>query len=216
MTTDGSLRVLSYNLNFCRSELGMTQNELARKARITVRSYQNIEAGKGNPTLRTVGALAEALQLTSSRLLSLDRYRLTRESVDECLTKFAHLFEDLKIGASIRTFDGVLLYRNKKFKDQFNLAEDKNGHVDLLSVLPSGAKEILRNQLSSERRGFNAPYVNFGNDAQTGERLYFRFYPCLILPPKGRDPLFSAMYMTEISQDSHSHYYQFCKTLLKC
>lgn len=207
--------MLSFKLKLLRSERGLSQNDVADMAKMTLRNYQNIEAGIGNPSLTSIYALAEALEVTTCKLLSLDYFRLNY-SIDEFVHEFDVKFKNVKVAVNLRTLDGKIVYRNDKFKKALILPEEKDGTVDLLSVLDTGAREILRNQLSSERNGMTSPYVNFGYDAVSKEKLYFRFYPCLILPPKGRSPIMTAAYMTEISEDCQKNYFLFCKHLIEC
>jgi transcriptional regulator with XRE-family HTH domain len=44
-----------------REELGVTQEYLAELAGVGVRTLKKIESGKGNPTVETLGKLAEIL-----------------------------------------------------------------------------------------------------------------------------------------------------------
>ena len=54
--------------NFRKSE-GLTQVQCAQKAQIDYRHYQELESGRVNPTIVTVWAIAEALDLTPNDLL---------------------------------------------------------------------------------------------------------------------------------------------------
>jgi transcriptional regulator with XRE-family HTH domain len=54
-----------------RAKLGMTADELARKANLTRVSISNIERGNSNPTMGTVKALADVFQLAPSELVHL-------------------------------------------------------------------------------------------------------------------------------------------------
>lgn len=67
-TIQGNLRILAHNTRELRRELGETQEVVAEKAGISCRAYQAIEAGRGNPCLRTLDQLALFYQVTLSRL----------------------------------------------------------------------------------------------------------------------------------------------------
>lgn len=54
-----------------RISLGLTQEELSNDIGVTPRHYQKIEAGRSNPTLRTLCAIADALKISVSELLAL-------------------------------------------------------------------------------------------------------------------------------------------------
>jgi transcriptional regulator with XRE-family HTH domain len=53
-----------------RLEMGLTQEALAEAARVSIRHYQLIEAGKSNPTLRSMLGIADALNLRLSDIFS--------------------------------------------------------------------------------------------------------------------------------------------------
>lgn len=52
-----------------RKQKGLTQEDLAALTKIEARSIVDIEAGKRNPTLKTLTKIANALNLSSSKLL---------------------------------------------------------------------------------------------------------------------------------------------------
>lgn len=51
-----------------RQEIGLTQVEVAEKAEIKVRAYQNYEAGKRLPNVVTGKMIAKALKTTVKKL----------------------------------------------------------------------------------------------------------------------------------------------------
>ena len=53
----------------CRHELGVTQEELAHRAKVHRTYLADIERGFRNPTLKIICRLAEALDLTAEDLL---------------------------------------------------------------------------------------------------------------------------------------------------
>lgn len=209
------LQTLSYNLRRHRAERGLSQAELAASAKITTRNYQSIEVAKANPSLTTINSLAQALQVTAGKLLSLDVIRI-EDSPEKFVERFNSAFFDASICTAIRTLDGVLIHRNPKYCKTMPMKELSDGKVDLYQILPPGPREVLRNQIASEKRGFPGQYVNFKINEVTKEVLYFRFYPCLVFPKKGMTPLFAAIYAAEFSEDCEKNYYQFCEKLLNC
>lgn len=52
-----------------RKELSLTQEQLAEKAKMEARSIIDIEAGKRNPTLKTISNIAKALNTSAANLL---------------------------------------------------------------------------------------------------------------------------------------------------
>ena len=53
-----------------RGDAGLTQEGLAAASNVTVQHLQKIERGKGNPTVATVYALADALNVPARSLLA--------------------------------------------------------------------------------------------------------------------------------------------------
>jgi transcriptional regulator with XRE-family HTH domain len=54
-----------------RRRLGLTAEELAKRANVTRATVAKIEAGAGNPTIETIESLSNVFQLTSSELIRL-------------------------------------------------------------------------------------------------------------------------------------------------
>ena len=71
MVTSGrTLRtVLGLQVRRLRGEAGLTQEQLAGRARLASRHLQKIEAGEVNLTLATLERLAQALQVNAASLL---------------------------------------------------------------------------------------------------------------------------------------------------
>jgi transcriptional regulator with XRE-family HTH domain len=63
---------IATNLRVERARARISQAELAAKAGINPVTISNIETGRHSPTLKTLEALANALGVSMSRLLSLD------------------------------------------------------------------------------------------------------------------------------------------------
>jgi len=57
------------NIRKRRKELGMSQEELAHKAKMDPKSIVHIEAGKRNPTLKTIKKIAGTLSISVEELL---------------------------------------------------------------------------------------------------------------------------------------------------
>lgn len=52
-----------------RTELGLTQEDVAERLQIVARQYQKIESGQVNVTLRTIARIARVLETLPHRLL---------------------------------------------------------------------------------------------------------------------------------------------------
>jgi len=66
----GILTVVGENIKYYRTTLGMTQEELAERAGINRSYLAGLERGRRNTTLKTVEALAKALGVSTSELVS--------------------------------------------------------------------------------------------------------------------------------------------------
>lgn len=62
-------KTFAKNLRFFRSNLGITQEELARRARITRNAIANYESGRSEPTFEALCFFCEALGVTADQLL---------------------------------------------------------------------------------------------------------------------------------------------------
>lgn len=60
---------LGENIKKSRRKMGISQEELAEKAKIDPKSIVQIEAGKRNPTLKTIRKIASSLKIKLSDLL---------------------------------------------------------------------------------------------------------------------------------------------------
>jgi transcriptional regulator with XRE-family HTH domain len=58
------------NLRRLREEAGLTQTQMADKAGVPFRSYQNWEAGSREPGIAALAALAKALGVSVDQLIS--------------------------------------------------------------------------------------------------------------------------------------------------
>ena len=64
----GAANQLGRKLRALRHSFGLTQEQLAEEADISLKHLGEIERGRGNPTLTTLEALAKALHVTVSDL----------------------------------------------------------------------------------------------------------------------------------------------------
>ncbi|MBU4563649.1 MAG: helix-turn-helix domain-containing protein [Proteobacteria bacterium] len=78
----GAANQLGRKLRVLRHSFGMTQEQLAEGADISLKHLGEIERGRGNPTLTTLEALAKALHVMLSDLITLED---ERQSLDTSL-----------------------------------------------------------------------------------------------------------------------------------
>ena len=97
--------VVSRNLKAWREERGYSLRGLATLADVSHAHISQIESGKANPTLETVEALAFALQLTPSALLSSEMYEAYAEKKQKIELEHARYLAELEkefSGASVK------------------------------------------------------------------------------------------------------------------
>lgn len=93
-------------LRECRVRLKLTQEQLAERSGLSYKFIGEIERGRGNPTLDTIGRLADALGVAVSDLLVAHErtrthgpeYRITRrdlQAVREAVASVSEMVENL-------------------------------------------------------------------------------------------------------------------------
>ena len=70
MSVRMNYRIIGLNVSECRHERRLSQEQLAERAGICQQFLSRIERGKGVPSLETVMALCDALDVEPNRLLS--------------------------------------------------------------------------------------------------------------------------------------------------
>ncbi len=205
--------VLANNLKYHRSESDLSQKEIAKKTGLSYRLIQDLESGSGNPTIETMHAISVAFKVTAASLLELSHLRLNGKDGD-FQSSFRAKFKDAKVGASLRTLSGVALWSNKKTERLFGLSHLDKGPFDLMDVFPPDLKGLLKNQFAAERAGIAFHYCLTIINPKTKENLFIRARPTLMLPSKGKNPAFAAVYLAEFSEDCEENYYEYCRLLL--
>jgi transcriptional regulator with XRE-family HTH domain len=66
---DTEIQRFAKNMRKLREAKGMSQGDVHRATGIDRAYISNLEAGKQNPTLETIAKIAEALDITSDKLL---------------------------------------------------------------------------------------------------------------------------------------------------
>ncbi len=64
-----------------RRDIGLTQDQLAEKAGLSLKHLGEIERGRGNPTLTSLENLAAALKISIVQLFGFEAERLTPEQI---------------------------------------------------------------------------------------------------------------------------------------
>ena len=73
MVADCGKRSLGRRIRNLREARGQTQNELAANAGVSSKHLGELERGRGNPSLKSLQGLAEALGLSISELFEMDQ-----------------------------------------------------------------------------------------------------------------------------------------------
>lgn len=79
--------ILGKRIQGLRKRHRLTQLQLAEKANLSLKHLGEIERGRGNPTLDSLNALADALAVTLSELFDLDAVMPLSEDAEEAITK---------------------------------------------------------------------------------------------------------------------------------
>ncbi len=206
---------LAHNLRHFRKERDISQSKLAEIAGISFRLVQQIESGKGNPTLDTIGALARSFRITATRLLHLNFIRLPGSEID-FINCYKQEFKTAEMAVELRNLDGAALWANSRTHDIHGTIDFNSGPVDLLSSYSKEARGILKTQLNAERRGHVCAYTIFHCSSNNGDQLYLRCHPTLVLTKTGNTPLFTSVYLSEIDRESEEDYYNYVGHLFNC
>jgi len=78
---DERLIALGTNIRRLREEKGLSLSELAEKARISKSTLSSLESGKTNPTISTLWAIADALDISFGELIGLREMWIEEEGV---------------------------------------------------------------------------------------------------------------------------------------
>lgn len=215
MRLEWTQKTLALNIKNWRAEMGLSQSQLALATGVSYRLIQELEAGKGNPTVETLFKLAAVFKVTMNQLLELRFIKLS-ESQEDFLQIFKKNFKAATVSAFLRNLEGVILWGNKNAERYLRNTSLSHGPVDLSDEFFSDLKTMLSLQYSSERLGNSFPYMIYMDQPRSKERIYYKCYPTLILPFRGRQPIFSSVYITEISQDCVGNYFTYCQHLFHC
>ena len=63
-------RIIGQNVSECRRDMNLTQEQLAELAGISQQFLSKIETGRGIPSVKTIMALCDAMDIESNRLLT--------------------------------------------------------------------------------------------------------------------------------------------------
>jgi transcriptional regulator with XRE-family HTH domain len=212
--TEWIKKTLSHNLRQFRNEAGKSQLQVSKDAAISYRLLQELEAGNGNPTIETIASLARSFKVTSSRLLQLTSLRLPSTDAD-FISSIKQHFGPANIAFCLRTLNGAVIWGNKNAEILHGGISLDKGPVDLMELYSADGKSMMRQQLQAERRGFVSPYSLVMDASKNAEIKHLRIYPTILLPQKGSTPVFTATYITEMSEDCETNYFEYCELLFR-
>lgn len=105
---------IAYNINYFRTKNNFTQEQVAKSAGISVRTYHSIEAGEGNPTLDTLSRIAGMFKTSVVALLRLCYININQTNIEEFFNSLKIKFEDYNGLVMYRTIEGEVIWGNKK------------------------------------------------------------------------------------------------------
>lgn len=85
---------LNENIRLYRKRLNLTQEQLAKKANVSLITVRRYEKGSTNPTMETLEKIAEALEVTSADLLDLSPAVDFSKLLKECRLKKGLNYEE--------------------------------------------------------------------------------------------------------------------------
>ena len=205
--------LISYNIKFYRTELGLSQEDLARSANLSRRSLQLIEAGEGNPTLESLISLADFLKVGLSRLVALRACRLN-EDFPEFLKRFTDKFDSSKNMIGIRTVDGLVIWANQAVSDHWNGKISYPFNIKSLVESNRLNEGILNAQLGSEQNGHAWPYLSECSVDPSKSSQFYRVHPILVYPKSGSAPRWTAAFSQTIEEQSEEAFCEFIAKFL--
>jgi transcriptional regulator with XRE-family HTH domain len=135
-------KILSMNLVWFRKQKNMRQIDLAEKAKVSFRYYQDIECGKRNVTVFTLKRLANALDITVEDLTTLRRIELR----DKCLTNFINSntqkLKHPEIAFLIKGIDKKIVFACERFLQLHEVSLEQIIGKKIDSFFPNDIKEI--------------------------------------------------------------------------
>lgn len=207
--------LLSYNLKLLRKEKNLTQEELANKANISFRTYQQIESGDSNPTLNTVDSLAEALGISFGCLLKLSKIR-TNLSQKNFIDIIKNNFDDYPVQLGIRTFDGNSHWANQLVRTKFpNVLKWPVNVSEFYKDKPE-IQDLLRAQYLTEKKGIALHYTLKNPASSQADVLFSRVAPILIYLNKDELPTMSLVFASLVDNTFDKKFNLFSTKLLNC
>jgi putative transcriptional regulator len=207
--------VLANNLRHYRDLKHLSQDELASKAGISLRLLQQIESGKGNPTLDTAIALSASLELTGMQLFSLENVRLEVDEV-EFLSRYRKAFLNSPYGVTLRNFAGTGIWGNRWLSKVHGGAPLDAGPFSLLDLYEPDARAFFERLVELENKGQVRPYTVLFKQTKRKELIPLRSQPAVVFTRDGRARVFIALFIQELGTESEPDYYDFCAKLMDC
>ncbi|MFH1958729.1 MAG: helix-turn-helix transcriptional regulator [Patescibacteria group bacterium] len=66
----GSQKQFGKNIKIARSKIGLTQKQIAKKAKISTNYYARVERGEVNPSIDVFEDIVKALKVKSSKIIN--------------------------------------------------------------------------------------------------------------------------------------------------
>lgn len=215
MTRTAVSHILASNLVFLRNQRGLSQFEITKKSKVSLRLYQLLEAGQGNPSLETLCALAFTLQVNVSRLIYFCTLRLKTEPI-VFIENYKETFAGKRYHSALRTIHGEFIWMNKNTPLLFSKESLLDHSESLLNLQPPTMSDLLQVQIDAEKLGMFMPYyLYYQSDKLETQGQYWSFYPIAVFPNQGKKPALFALYLNRHGINTDSNYYDYCANLLK-
>lgn len=203
------IRILAYNIRERRKILGETQEYVAEKAGISYRAYQSLESGRGNPSIKTLEALASFYKLTVSRLFELTMVRT--QHLHFFALQIKKNFADAKSAVYMWDMEGTILWGNHAYREITGITDVFP--FDMMRRLSPPLKEIFRCHLDAQKRGLVHPLVKI-IEAKDGDRQMIRTYGIIVCEKNYSYPTINIGHASPSSSDSEAFHYDFCEKIL--
>jgi transcriptional regulator with XRE-family HTH domain len=210
-----SRAIFAFNVRQLRQLSGMSQKTLAKKARISLRTFQKIETASGNPTLETILLIAETLGVSPHQLLQLTVIKLTID-FELFLNRFKSIFVDESASVGLRTTQGLSIWTNQTTTAQIPNQQQWPLHLKAYYEKSPDLLQVVSAQLEAEQMGIARPYIAPTQVSPAQTREHYRVYPVLITPKNASTPQYTVVLAMKVLEEKDSTYCQFCKKLFQC
>lgn len=123
------------NIKKYRKQVGLTQKELAEKAKLSESAIKYYESNRRNPKLETLDKIGIALGVSINDLVNIEEKKiLINGEVEETKQLFEHLKETCSDEEAEMILKLVKYYNNKYYNNEYDLNKFDDNHIQLLKL----------------------------------------------------------------------------------